>query len=122
MTIFVKMANCRLLLIDEGKSPSTQQQLTQSQLEEATMTAKLKDGYWADDGNCAIEYPGATSGRFAADLYVDGGDWGDSDHTSWVTVYTWRLSASGKRVDEETHKVPIEPLEPECSERSGHNW
>jgi len=84
--------------------------------------AVLLDGWTADDGNCAVEYPDAKSGLDAARDYVDGGSWGEEPNTTWVTIYVWRETASGKRVDEETHKIPIEPTEPECSDRAGHDW
>jgi len=47
-------------------------------------------GWWADDGNAAIEYDRAESGGEAAREYVDGGDWGDVEETTWIRVYVWR--------------------------------
>lgn len=53
-------------------------------------------GWRADDGNAQMDYPGATSGKDAAQEYVDAGDWGSDDEadptTSWVTVEAWRVA------------------------------
>lgn len=48
------------------------------------------EGWIADEGDFAIEYPAAKSAREAANLYVDGGEWGDHDTTIWVDVSAWR--------------------------------
>ena len=47
-------------------------------------------GWQADDGNCEVTLDRASSAKEAAEEYVDGGDWGDRDTTSWVAVHTWR--------------------------------
>lgn len=88
-------------------------------------------GPWmADDGNQEITCAGASSGREAAEEYVEGGDWGDDGTTSWVDIMVWRdavwVEANGDvahgRVDEETHKIAIEPAEPECADDQNHEW
>ena len=52
-------------------------------------------GWVADYGNAAVEYPQADSGEEAADLYVDGGDWGEPESATWVRVCTWRTGVRG---------------------------
>lgn len=80
----------------------------------------------ADDGNAEIveEHASATE---AAQSYVDGGDWGDSDLTTcWVKVWTWRvgIDADGDIVEVGRHsqKIAIEPDEPDCIEGQEHDW
>ncbi len=81
---------------------------------------------YADDGNAEIEYSSEMAPSEAADLYVDGGDWGERDRTTWVTVYTYRKGVDGdgkiRRVDRESHKVAIEAEEPECEDGGEHDW
>ena len=78
----------------------------------------------ADDGNAEVEYPD-TEADDAACEYVEDGDWGDSDETSWVTVYTWtRLRLGSVCVDLDdraSHSIAIEPDEPACTEAE-HDW
>lgn len=86
-------------------------------------------GWSADDGNQKVYYPLADSGGEAARLYVDGGDWGEPEETSWVKVYTWRrvlvLEEDGTTtelcMDRDSYSVAIEPDEPECTEDE-HDW
>jgi hypothetical protein len=59
---------------------------------DAAEGAVLVPGWTADDGQCDIAYPDASTAAEAAEEYVDGGDWGDS---GWVTVYTWRVGLIG---------------------------
>jgi hypothetical protein len=49
-----------------------------------------EDGWYADDGNAEVHYEDAQSGKEAAELYADGGDWGDHTETTWVSVRAWR--------------------------------
>lgn len=102
-------------------------------------------GYVADDGNADVEYEYVDSGREAAEEYVAGGDWGDRDSTSWVTVYTWRCGLRAEvaecasdtpevgvelqplivvegKTDRDSHKVAIEPEEPACVAGQAHDW
>ena len=79
----------------------------------------------ADDGNAEITEE-HDSGYEAAQSYVDTGDWGESDETSWITVYVWReaIDEDGDivRVDEDRHKIEVEPKEPECIDGNEHYW
>lgn len=79
----------------------------------------------ADDGNAEIEIV-ADSGREAAEEYVDGGDWGDRNSTSWVTVRVWRegVDQHGDAVQYavEDHKIILEAEEPKCDHEDGHDW
>jgi hypothetical protein len=92
--------------------------------------AVVLPGYWADDGNAALEYPDAESATEAAQEYVDGGSWGEVESTTWIHVRTWRVAigpdAKGDAcewtISEGTIIVPIEPEEPECSHSGGHDW
>lgn len=82
--------------------------------------------YFADDGNCEVEYDYADSPEKAAEEYVSDGDWGDSNETTWVTVYVTTGYVLGDVVmkDEESHEsfnIPIDPDEPDCEEGE-HEW
>lgn len=87
-------------------------------------------GWTADDGNAEIEYRDCDDRRAAGQQYVDGGDWGDRESTSWVKVYTWRdalaLDDDGEittiSFDREAAKVTIEPIEPDCEDGQSHDW
>lgn len=48
-------------------------------------------GYVADDGNADVYYEHAVGASEAAHEYVDDGDWGESDQTTWIDVYVWRV-------------------------------
>ena len=84
-----------------------------------------KQTYWADDGNAAVEYE-AESGAASAQMYVDGGEWGEITSTIWVHVSTWveEMDDDGEvvRLEEERHTVKIDPEEPECRHDEGHDW
>lgn len=79
----------------------------------------------ADDGNAEI-IEDHDSGRDAAQAYVDRGEWGDNDETSWVTVHVWLegIDTDGDtvRVSEDSHKIAIEPDEPKCIGDEEHDW
>lgn len=79
----------------------------------------------ADDGNSEIEIECGTAEE-AAQEYVDGGDWGEIEETCWITVYVWRdgIDEDGDvvKVDRGSHKITLQPEEPECSEGEGHDW
>lgn len=87
----------------------------------------LDEAVYADDGNFEDSFPAGTKRLDAAKAYVARGDWHDDDSntTSWVTVYTYRkgLNAVGVLVhcDEETHTIPVDPIEPKCLEGE-HDW
>lgn len=74
----------------------------------------------ATDGNAEIEIE-ANSGLDAAREYVKGGDWGERDKTQSVTVYVWQLDDAGERIEEERHKIALEPIEPGCTGEE-HDW
>jgi len=82
-----------------------------------------EEGWYADDGNAAVHYPDADSGREAAQSYVDGGDWGDVESTTWIEVRTWRQSAGGDEVEGSAgrHTIALDPKEPEC-QGGEHDW
>ena len=82
--------------------------------------------YASDDGN-EIEYDsGEYSTGAAAQEYVDSGSWGENEETSWVAVHCHRkgIDSDGSivQVDCQTHKIQIDPKEPECTEDGGHIW
>ena len=84
------------------------------------------DTYYADDGNCEVEFPHSTPEE-AAQEYVDGGSWGDdTQKTQWISVTTYRkgVSAEGEIInfDHQDHKITLEPTEPECHHADGHHW
>jgi hypothetical protein len=86
----------------------------------------LRPGTWrADDGNAEIEIAAETAGE-AAREYLSGGDWGEPSETSWVHVWVWRtgVDADGDIVDveRESHRIAIEPSEPDCTRDDGHDW
>jgi hypothetical protein len=74
-------------------------------------------GYWADDGNCAVHYPEASSGQAAAGRYVQEGDWGSKGETWWAEIYTWQGTE-----ERETHVITVHPDEPECAPDEEHDW
>lgn len=79
----------------------------------------------ADDGNAEIvgEFGSAQE---AAEAYVESGDWGESNKTTWVNVYTWRAGVNqhGEVVQQgrECHKIEIEAQQPVCNDPEGHDW
>ena len=82
--------------------------------------------WWANDGNAVIAEE-HDDGLEAAQSYVDGGDFrpDDGDSTIWVKVHVWRdaidLNGDDIRVDEATHKIAVDPEEPECT-ADEHDW
>lgn len=74
--------------------------------------------YYCWDDSCgdrvAIE---AETAEDAAQEYVDGGEWGEEDHTRWVTV-----SVEDEAGTVETHRIALEPTEPDCAEGESHDW
>jgi hypothetical protein len=79
----------------------------------------------ADDGNAELVEEHASSEE-AAQSYVDGGDWGNESQTCWIRVGTWRegIDEDGDivLVNQESHKITIDPEEPECLEGQEHGW
>lgn len=69
----------------------------------------------------------AESAQEAADLYVDGGGWSESNTTTWITVYARR---EGFDADGEARWIDVDgpitaqldPDEPECESEHGHLW
>ena len=89
----------------------------------------IEPGYFADSGDEELHFESAESGIEAAREYVSGGDWGECTKTHWINVTTWRteLIIGGgelveERIEEETHKIEIEPEEPNCTELENHAW
>lgn len=80
----------------------------------------------ADDGNAPVEYDADTDPADAARQYVDDGDWGTIESTTWVHVSTWRvgIDADGDETDvgEGRHTITLEPEEPDCLDGEGHIW
>lgn len=62
----------------------------------------------------------------AAQQYVDGGDWGDSKSTAWIPIRTYRKGINDEGdieiLDEESHTITIEPVEPDCIDGEEHDW
>lgn len=54
----------------------------------------------------------------AAEEYVEGGDWGESDRTFFVTVYVATVGGS----DSCPIKVTVQPDDPPCPGEDGHDW
>lgn len=76
--------------------------------------------WYATDGNATIEIE-AESSKEAAQEYVDGGDWGPLDSTTWITVHCWQQTAAGRKLNEESHTITLNPEEPACTAHF-HNW
>jgi hypothetical protein len=89
----------------------------------------VEDGWYADDGNAEVHIDFAEDGEEAAREYVSGGDWGESEETTWVEVSVWRrayyVTEEGEidcvEVLRDTHSIDLEPSEPECS-GGEHEW
>ena len=81
--------------------------------------------WYADDGNQEMEYE-VESGQDAAQEYVDGGDWGDREETSWIHVSVWQRGidedGAWQRVNKDKYTITLEPIEPECGHEDGHDW
>lgn len=81
----------------------------------------------AEDGNCEVEYD-LPDRSYAAQEYVDDGDWGELKQTCWINVYTWpRYYVGDIYIDDENDRestmIAIDPEEPDCTSMSGcHNW
>ena len=78
----------------------------------------------ADDGNAEIVIA-CDSGKEAAQEYVDTGDWGPIEATTWISVRVWReaLDDAGEpiKIDEDWHKISLDPAVPSCS-HDAHDW
>lgn len=83
-------------------------------------TQQKKRTWYATDGNATIEIT-AKSAKQAAQEYVDTGDWGDRTSTIWIDVHCWRQTKAGRKIDEESHTVELDPQEPACIE-AAHDW
>jgi hypothetical protein len=75
--------------------------------------------YHADDGHAEIAIE-AASAQAAAQEYVDTGDWGPIDETTWIDVRVW--PADGERRDGEVITIELEPDDPACTHDDGHDW
>jgi len=73
--------------------------------------------YYCDDGTYEIEIEADTPKK-AAKKYVDGGDWGESDTTRWISVHVWM----DKDDDGEWITITVDPPEPECVDGHEHDW
>ena len=81
--------------------------------------------FYADDGNCEVEYDEeAWSREEAAEDYVDGGSWGDEGKSFGVSILTYRKDEDGDSIDVERHFIVRHPKEPECegSTNGVHLW
>jgi hypothetical protein len=81
----------------------------------------------ADDGNASVEYDADEhSPKEAAQQYVEDGEWGTIDETTWIDVATWRcgIDADGDVVqsDREDFTITLNPAEPECCDGQEHDW
>ena len=72
--------------------------------------------YKCNDGNCEVEID-AESAEDAAQEYVNGGDWGRIEETTWINV--WVEDEDG---DRERVKVTLNPDEPRCEGGNDHDW
>jgi hypothetical protein len=78
--------------------------------------------YICNDGNAELEIT-ADSPRAAAQEYVDGGDWGSSEKTTWVNVTVTPIDEDGEVAGEDEHiKIELNPDEPECDGDHEHEW
>ena len=81
---------------------------------------------FADDGNAEIGYAHDSESSDAAQQYVDDGDWGTTEKTCWISVWTYRkgLNAKGQieQVERESHTITTEPDEPDCMDGEPHRW
>jgi hypothetical protein len=76
-------------------------------------------GFWAcDESGHDVYYPKAKTPEDAAQEYVDASDWGSPAKTIWIGVLVWK---DGERDNGETHKISVDPEEPDCSEEE-HHW
>lgn len=78
--------------------------------------------YICDDGNAEVEIEAKTS-KEAAEIYVEGGDWGETSSTIWINVWVFPLDEDGNKIEDESKNITIcvDPEEPECSNLD-HNW
>lgn len=87
------------------------------------------DTIYADDGNCEVAYP-SHSRKEAAEDYVNDGDWGESQSTSWVCISTYKKGIGLDRLgfaedhdyDYKGYKITIDPKEPDCLSGMEHDW
>jgi hypothetical protein len=84
-------------------------------------------GTWvaADESGCQVVYE-VGSGRDAAREYVYTGEWGEITETIWITVTAWQwgIDEDGDRcyINRSSHKVTLDPPEPDCIEGHEHDW
>lgn len=80
--------------------------------------------YSCTDGQGAIVEIQAESPRDAAQEYVDGGDWGTIDETTWIDVGVTELDGPGGEpaYNHERITITLQPEEPECSNGEIHEW
>lgn len=86
----------------------------------------LLPGWFVDfQSTCVVHYEELDSATEAAEEYVSGGDWGDSQH---VTVDCWRTAIhidteEAERLMSEIETVNIHPDIPECADGdTEHEW
>ena len=85
-------------------------------------------GWNADDGNWEEHYQ-TDSGEEAAQEYADDGDWGEVNKTIWIKIDAWQTGyvldddeIVELVIDRESHRIEINPNEPDCEEDQDHDW
>lgn len=87
----------------------------------------LDSGYYADDGNCEVHFPDATSPQEAAQEYIATGDYGEVTRTIWLSArgYGKARVKSDSDVfcfDVETVTEALHPVPPPCAPGCEHEW
>lgn len=81
---------------------------------------------YVDDGYAEFDYSHDTDPGDAAQQYVDTGDYGAENKTSWVEVRSYRKGVDGEgrieHVNERSWTIAIEAEEPDCADGQEHKW
>ena len=75
--------------------------------------------YTCTDGSVDIEIEAETATE-AAQEYVDGGDWGRIEGTTWITV--WVDEVGDDEYASQRIKITLDPEEPSCEPDQEHDW
>lgn len=64
----------------------------------------------------------ADSPEEAAKIYVDDGDWGPRERTTWIHVYVEEMAPDGELMDGGTERVELPPDVPPCVDGRRHRF
>lgn len=76
--------------------------------------------WYVSDGEVEIEFPLASNASEALDSYME--DVSSDTETYWLSLCAFRKDEDGEHIDEATRFIAVDPSEPSCIGRAGHDW